>query len=163
MKISFRQEDDDKAKEKNVKKIRVSFDIEKMEKLMDSLMKDLVAGENGDKKPKNFTVGLKMRFDEQGQPVIESIGNVKKQEKVKVMPREPLVDVIKGEKDITVTAELPGVQEKDILLGVGKHFVEIKVEKPAFFKRIDFEDELEPKVFHSSLNNGIFELQVKKK
>jgi len=163
VRISFREDGEDAKKEKDVKKIRISFDMEKMEKLMDNLMKDMVESETGEKKPKNFTVGLKMRFDEQGQPVIEGIGNLKKQEKVKAGPREPLVDVIKGAKDVTVTAELPGVQEKDVLLAVGRHSIEIKVERPSFFKRIEFEEELNPKAFKSSLNNGIFELQVKKK
>jgi HSP20 family molecular chaperone IbpA len=164
MKINFKQEEDDKAKDKNVKKIRVSFDFEKMEHLVDNLMKDMVETETGEKRPnKPLTIGFKMRFDEKGQPVIENIGKVKPAgEKVNVKPREPLVDVIKGEKDITVTVELPGVQEKDIHLNVDAHSIEIKVENPSFFKRIEFEEELQAKECVSSLNNGIFEIQVKK-
>ena len=41
----------------------------------------------------------------------------------------PAVDVSEGEKDYTVTAELPGLEEKDIEVTVTDHLLTIKGEK----------------------------------
>jgi HSP20 family molecular chaperone IbpA len=168
VKISFRESDrenDNDPKKKPVKHFDLFFDFEKMEKLVDGMMKDMVQNETGELKGKKpLVLGFQMRFDDKGNPVIESIGNVKPaEEKFKVSPRAPLVDVIKSDKDVTVTAELPGAAEKDVKLEVGEHFIEIRVDKPAFYKRISFEESLRPESLKSNLNNGVLEVVVKRK
>ena len=165
VKISFREKDEGPEKKKKpARKFDVFFDFEKMEKLVDEMMKGMVQAETKEGEKKPLVMGFQLRFDDKGQPVVENVGNVKPAEKrLEVRPRAPLVDVIKSEKDITITAELPGAEEKDIKLEVGEHAVEIKVERPSFYKRISFEESLDSKKVKSSLKNGVYEIVVKKK
>jgi HSP20 family protein len=113
---------------------------------------------------KPLVYGFSMRVDEDGKPVISEFGNTARQGKQQ-NAREPLVDLINGERDITVVAELPGVEKKNLQLKVSKNALNIDVTDPErrFAKSVRLPTEVDEKASKASLKNGILEVVLKKR
>jgi len=77
--------------------------------------------------------------------------------------REPLTDVFEDEKMVTVIAELPGVEEKDIELKATERTLKISAETKdrKYSKEVELPVKVtgEPK---SSYRNGVLEVKLKK-
>ena len=141
------------------------IDFEKMEQIMDELIKNMFDEKELKQTRKPLILGFSIKIDENGKPRIQEFGNIKAtpQKTIVKKAREPLVDVIWSDKELTITAELPGVEKKDINLKIEKNKVIIGVEKPmSFYKEIYLEDKVLPKTVKASLKNGILEIVVKK-
>ena len=145
------------------------FDFNKLEDLVDKLMKQMEPQlpKNSDK-PVIF--GFSMRLGEDGNPVIEGIGEServaleKKTVKQQLLPKaiEPLIDVQSREKKILITVELPGVEKKDIRLNVlDEHSLEIIVAgQNSFYKRIIVPESIRQQKAEAELKNGILEISL---
>jgi len=116
---------------------------------------------------KPLVYGFSVRIDEDGKPVISEFGNATRQARSSGMPgaREPLVDLINGEREITVLAELPGVDKKHLQLKVTKNTLSINVTDPErrFTKTLRLPSEVEEKASKATLKNGILEVILKKR
>ncbi|NYZ78477.1 Hsp20/alpha crystallin family protein [Candidatus Micrarchaeota archaeon] len=116
---------------------------------------------------KPLVYGFSMRVDEDGKPVISEFGNTARQERgAKAQgAREPLVDLINGEKEITIVAELPGVEKKNLQLKVSKNALNVDVIDPErrFAKIVRLPAEVDEKASKASLKNGILEVVLKKR
>jgi len=113
-----------------------------------------------------YVYGFSMRTGPDGKPIIEEFGNVKPPSRE--MPsgeREPLVDVIEEEKQITVIAELPGVEKKDIRLKAAGKTLSIKVDTPErkYSKNIELPAEIKPESAKASYKNGVLEVRLERK
>lgn len=101
--------------------------------------------------------GFSINIRPGGKVNIEEFGNVKPEEKKISDEREPLVDVIDKEKSITVLAELPGVEEKDIKVSIkGKELV---VDVPNKFRK-KLALPAKARLNKKNYKNGVLELDL---
>ncbi len=91
--------------------------------------------------------------------------------------RTPVHDITETEKDVFVTAELPGVDKKDIDINISDEFVEIRVDKEtekkdkenyvrartAFYKKVALPTEIIPDKAEATYKNGVLEIKIPKK
>jgi HSP20 family protein len=78
--------------------------------------------------------------------------------------REPLLDIITDSEDITIVAELPGVN-KDLRLKADNKSLTLGsvAGERQYQKKIDLPDEIEPNTGKSTYKNGILEVSFKRK
>ncbi len=96
--------------------------------------------------------------------------------------RQPLVDVEDKGKTLQVTAELPGIDKKDIDISIDEEGIELKAETKSeqketekegyyyhersyqsFFRRIPLPTEVLPEKAKASFNNGVLSVEIPKK
>ncbi len=141
------------------------FDFEKIEEMMDKLVEGMVSGKEKVENSKPVVMGFQMRIGQNGLPEIKEFGNIKKgRGKPEIFEaREPLADVTESDKEIFVTAELPGVEKKDILLNSKKNGLTISAEgERKFFREIRVKQEVRPKTAKARFKNGILEVCLQK-
>jgi len=101
-----------------------------------------------------------------GTPKVETFGNIKKTpEGPKVdEEREPITDIFDEENEIVVIAEMPGIEENDLVIDLKEDILEISaVSKSRTYRK---ELLLPVKVIKENLShkfiNGILEIKIKK-
>jgi len=134
---------------------------------MDRMMRDVMSHDHpGDEPGKSYVYGFRMHTGPDGKPLVEEFGNVPKPG-VHEIPggREPLVDVIAGKEEITVIAELPGVDKKDIDLKADERGLQILVDNPGrrYHKELKMPSEVDPDTIKASYKNGILEVKLKRR
>ncbi len=81
--------------------------------------------------------------------------------------REPFADQIVDEKknELVITAEMPGVDKKDIKTNATETGLEIKAETKdrKYYKNLQLKAEIEPKSTKATYNNGILEIKARLK
>jgi len=117
--------------------------------------------------------GWSMTIGPDGKPVIREFGNIPKKERGLIKEveeeepvirkeREPLIDVIEGRDQISVVAEVPGVEKDEIDIECdGKELV-IKG-GDTYYKKLTLPAEVDPKDAKASYKNGILEVIFPKK
>jgi len=143
-------------------------ELEEMERNMLRLfegMKNVSLEKQGEGEP--YVYGFSMRVGPDGKPHIEEFGNIPGKrigtEEVS-MEREPLTDVIEGDKEISVIAELPGVEKKDINLSATEETLEIKVDTPErkYSKEVRLPAKVKAEITKASFKNGVLEVKLKR-
>ncbi len=112
--------------------------------------------------------GYSMTIGPDGKPIIREFGNVKRaNEPLKGITdkREPLVDVVEGEKQVRIIAEVPGVRKEDIDIRVDGRVLTVAVDTPdrKYEKRLQLPDSAVVDGAKSSYNNGILEITFGKR
>ncbi len=112
--------------------------------------------------------GYSMTIGPDGKPVIREFGNVKRSsEPLKGITdkREPLVDVVEGEKQVRIIAEIPGVRKEDIDIHVDGRVLTIAVDTAdrKYEKRLQLPETAILDGAKSSYNNGILEITFEKR
>jgi HSP20 family protein len=92
----------------------------------------------------------------------------------------PSMDVVESEKEFEITAELPGLEEKDVQVNVADNVLTIKGEKKAekeqkdknyrmfersygsFYRTLDLPDGINPDNIKATLSNGVLKVTVPK-
>jgi HSP20 family protein len=113
-----------------------------------------------------YVYGFTMRTGPDGKPIIEEFGNVRPPSReLPSGEREPLVDVIEDEKQVTVIAELPGVEKEDIKVKASGKNLSIKVDTPErkYSKNIALPAEVKSESAKASYKNGVLEIRFEKK
>jgi HSP20 family protein len=118
-----------------------------------------------------FIYGYSVKMGPDGKPIIREFGNMKPgfgegrpplnlQER-----REPLVDILEGDEEIKVIAELPGVDKDEIQLYITENTLTINVDKPQrkFYIELELPVEIEAESAKSNYLNGILETTLKKR
>jgi len=110
--------------------------------------------------------GFNVKIGEGGMPTIEKFGNVEvKKEQITLSEnREPLVDVIKRDSEITVIAEMPGIEEKDIHISLEDKTLNISAasRERSYHKSIPLHDIVDTKNYKYKYNNGVLEITLRK-
>lgn len=113
--------------------------------------------------------GYSVKIGPDGKPVVRKFGNID------AFPnllgggmavkgeREPLIDVIRGEGEIRVVAEVPGVAKEELKVTADENTVTIESVsgEQRYHKRIDLPETVDPRTAKSSYKNGILEVSVK--
>jgi HSP20 family protein len=115
-----------------------------------------------------YVYGFSITIGPDGKPIIQEFGNVRK---VRGKPsiveeREPLVDVFESENEVSVVAELPGVEKDKIDVKVtedGKTLIiNASNEKRKYYKEIELPARVDPSSAKASYKNGVLEVKLKK-
>lgn len=109
-----------------------------------------------------FVYGFSMRVGPDGKPQFNEFGNTRSaapQQEGGV--REPLTDVLEGDREVAVTVELPGVAKEDVNLHVSEDRVTIRVETGRkYYKEIQLPSPVVPKTTKATFKNGVLDLTI---
>lgn len=110
--------------------------------------------------------GFNVRIGPNGEPVINSFGNVRPS-KPKVNfseEREPLIDIIDVENIVTVLAEMPGIDRKSIRVTAAPDEIVIEAREAArnYYKAVRLPTSVDPTKSESRFHNGVLQLDFKK-
>jgi HSP20 family protein len=123
------------------------------------------------KEPKEggpYVYGFSMRVGPDGKPHIEEFGNVPggigAKGPLEISQREPLTDIIEGDKEISVVVELPGIEKKDINLDVSEDFLTINVNTPKrkYHKELKLPCKVKTDSAKATYKNGVLEVKLKR-
>lgn len=111
--------------------------------------------------------GFSVRTSLGGRPTVEPFGNVKSTPKGPVVEetREPIVDVFEEDSEVQVVGEMPGVDDRDIEMGIEGDILNISADTEGrkYQKEILLPFEVDPEPVFRAYKNGIFEVRLKKK
>ena len=115
-----------------------------------------------------FVRGFSVRKGPDGKPHIQEFGN-KPQRAPTGEPqiseeREPLTDLIEGEKTVSLTVEIPGVEKDDINLVVTEESLEITVDHPGrkYHKFLDLPCGVIPDTTKATYKNGVLDVEIER-
>jgi len=122
------------------------------------------------KEPKEggpYVYGFSMRIGPEGKPKIEEFGNIPSivSGRMKISGgREPLVDIIEGDKEISVIAEVPGVRKEDIELEIDENSLKINVDtaERKYHKELELPCEIKPEKVKATYKNGVLEVKMER-
>jgi HSP20 family protein len=101
-----------------------------------------------------------------GGPKVETFGNIKKTpEGPKVgEEREPITDVFDEKNELLIIAEMPGVEEKDIIIELKEDILIIsaKGQSRQYYKELLLTVKVKDTTISRKYNNGILEIRLKK-
>lgn len=115
-----------------------------------------------------FVYGFSMRVGPDGKPQIQQFGNTGP---VGPAPggvpgevlREPITDVLEMDHEVAITAELPGVEKKDINLHVAESRVTLRVDAPRkYHKVIELPAKVKPGTAKATYKNGILDVTIER-
>ncbi len=108
--------------------------------------------------------GIRIRTMADGRPSVQSFGNIKKTPKGPVVEevREPIVDVFEEPKEIHIVAEMPGIEEKDLNIGIKGDILNISAESEdrKYQKEILLSRPAKAEDMTWSYKNGMLEIKI---
>jgi len=144
--------------------------FEEMSKMINDMMKKVMNSDFFDDDffekidtEKPMVYGFSLKMDPEGKVKIDRFGNIEPEKKEVVVKkeREPLVDVMNKEKEITIIAELPGVSKKDINVSLKERGSVLVISVPKkFYKEINLPEKV--KIQKTNYKNGVLEITLKK-
>ncbi|MCD6171230.1 MAG: Hsp20/alpha crystallin family protein [Thermoplasmata archaeon] len=138
----------------------------KMQKYMNKIIRDAMEGRMPAGEGKPIIYGWSMRVGPDGKPHFTEFGNVTKERMLAEEPvREPLVDVIESNDKISVTAEVPGVEKKDINLEIidnNKLIIKVETAERKYYKEVELPAEVDEKSAKATYQNGVLDVELKK-
>lgn len=143
------------------------FDFDKVEKMMDDMMKSMIDNRSHfeSKENKPIVMGFSMKIGPDGKPIVKEFGHMPTEKTKRRISnfREPLTDVREMKNNYIITLELPGVEKKDIDVSVKNEKLVISTKAPNKFRKELFLEEIDDKKIKANLKNGILEISVPKK
>jgi HSP20 family protein len=116
--------------------------------------------------------GYSMTIGPDGKPNIQEFGNIKSlsgrgsfEQQSLSSEREPLIDISSTDKEVKIVAEMPGISKDKIKIDAYDKYVEIKSEDPErkYHKKIEMPEDIDINSARSNYNNGVLEINFKKK
>jgi HSP20 family protein len=151
-----------------MKHIEELINFDEIRRVMDDFMKRALGSGLGElRSDEPIVFGVNMRVGPDGKPVIQKFGNVRPTMKGPMVSdkREPLVDVIEREGDITVFVELPGVNKSQINLKTTDRTLTISApgEESDFYKEVKLPSAVDSKSAKANYKNGVLEVCLQKR
>ena len=118
---------------------------------------------------KSYVYGFNFQVGSDGIPKLNEYGNRPEQTKSnhQVTPEkiEPPTDVIDGDKEVSITVDIPGVEKEDIDLHITDNTLEITVNDPKrnYYKIINLPCDVNPKKSNVTYKNGVLNVIIKRK
>lgn len=101
-----------------------------------------------------------------GRPIVEPFGNIKKTPKGPKVEeeREPITDVFDEKEEVRVYAEMPGVNEVDIKLGLKEDILDISAQSGdrKYHKEVLLPVQVKKEGLSYTYKNGVLEVRIKK-
>lgn len=151
-------------------------EIERMQKEMEEMFSRMNHGLNDEEferfiKPgKSKVYGFSLKMGPNGKPIFQEFGNVKpsinkksKEPQLASDKRKPLIDVLKGKEEVTVIAEVPGAEKKDITLKPSEDtlILDVKGKYNKYFRTLNLPAKIVPSSIKWTYKNGILEVKLK--
>ncbi|MBU1613977.1 Hsp20/alpha crystallin family protein [bacterium] len=118
------------------------------------------------KKGMKGVFGFSVKTATGGKPIVKPFGNIKKTPKGPTVKeeREPMTDVFDEEEEIRVYAEMPGVNEEDVILDLKCDILDISAQTGdrKYQAEVLLPAKVKPETLTSSYKNGILEVRMKK-
>ena len=162
----------------------------RMQGMVNRIMEDAMKHANSPQRGEPFVYGFTMRVGKDGVPQIQPFGSAAKDapgapqqvDAAALGPadREPLTDIMVGEKDVAITIELPGVEKHDVNLRVAEDAVTVRAETAAhlrkaadvpyghvgegrrYHKRIQLPVKVVPSSAKATFKNGILDVTLQR-
>ena len=135
--------------------------IQRMHRRMNTLYRDILRGNLADR-PRVY--GWSFRINSHGKPVFQEFGNIPQLKTIQEPSesREPLVDIQETDKNIIVTAEIPGVSKDDVDLELTEDILIINVDSKdrRYYKEIKLPAEVDPDNSEATFNNGVLSITL---
>lgn len=121
------------------------------------------------KKPGVKYYGFYFTLDDKGRPIVREFGNIKPPEHLGLEEemgevREPLIEVVREGDKVRVTAEIPGVEKKDIKVKIiGEDTLEIRAEGESgrkYYKKVKLPALVDLNKAKSTYVNGILNVEL---
>ena len=143
--------------------------FDEMQKLFEStnfkeMIEGMLSGSLGSNK--RFIHGLSINMVPIGEPKIQGLGKhpLKQPQRAQsgYEEREPLADIIEGDKEVSITFEIPGVEKKDIDLNVTDDALEIMVNTPKkeYHNIFRLPCSVKPKTAETTYKNGVLDVVI---
>lgn len=140
-------------------------EMERIQNMMRSFMDPEVIKKLQESGGKPIVSGFSMKIGPNGKVDFKPFGNIQPvgEQPVVKDEREPLVDVINKPKEITVIAELPGVDKKEIKLKIVDDNKTLDIFVPhKFSKKVKLPKKVKPKLAKANYKNGVLEVNLVK-
>lgn len=146
--------------------------FDEMQKLFEStnfkeMIEEMLRGSLGS--DKRFIHSLNINIVPMGKPKTQGFGKhpLKKPQGTQRghEEREPLTDIIEGDKEISITIEIPSVEKEDIDLNVTDDTLEIMVNNPKrkYHKLLNLPCNVKPKTMETTYKNGVLDVVIQRK
>jgi len=117
---------------------------------------------------KPYIYGFSITIGPDGRPVIKEFGNVRRVQGKPVITeeREPLIDVFESGDEVTVIAEMPGVEKEKIDVKVTEDgrtlIINASDSNRRYYKEVELPAKVDPASAKASYKNGVLEVKLKK-
>ncbi|HPC28258.1 MAG TPA: Hsp20/alpha crystallin family protein [Candidatus Methanomethylicus sp.] len=144
------------------------WDLDRLDELMESFMNEAFESLKSAEKAYGSPIyyGFSVSVGPDGKPMISEFGNVRPGLEGPELREEisPLVDIMDSNDRVTVFAELPGVDKKEIDLKVSEDSLTISVskEKRKYYKEVALPFNIKPATAKASYKNGVLEVSLEK-
>lgn len=141
----------------------------RMQGMVGKIMEDAMKHATGPRRSDPFVYGFSMRIRKDGTPDLQPFGSAMGavpggEVGIEAGSREPLTDIVEGEKEVAVTVELPGVEKQDVNLHVAEDVLTVRVEKGRrYHKQIHLPAKVVPSSAKATFKNGILDVTLKRK
>ena len=142
----------------------------RMQGMISKIMEDAMKHASSPQREQPFVYGFSMRIGKDGVPQLTPFGSASNPVTHAIDPsqeevREPLTDVLEGDKEVAVTVELPGVEKENVSLHVGDDAVTVRVDKGPrrYRKTIQLPSKVVPSSAKATFKNSILDVTVQRK
>lgn len=148
---------------------KIDEEFEKMREYIDNIFKKTFRERPELEKGTPFIYGISMRVGKDGKPHIREFGNTKQKSLVPgknlLDGQEPLTDIIEGEKSISITVELSGVEKEEINLITTNETLTIDVNTAdrKYHKVIEYPCEVDLDSIRATFKNGVLDITINRK
>jgi HSP20 family protein len=101
-----------------------------------------------------------------GKPKVETFGNIRKTAEGPVVEeeREPITDLFDEEEEVVIIAEMPGIEEADLVIDLKDDMLDISAERNSrkYHKELLLPAKMDKEKMVVKYNNGILEIKIKK-
>jgi len=141
-------------------------EFRKMEDRLSKIFDEMPGVESGMMEREPYIYGFSIRTGQGGKPTINEFGNIKRMRVEEELSegREPLIDIIEGRDELTIVAELPGVEREDIklLLEDDTLIIDVEREERRYYKRLQLPVNVKGGNVKYTYKNGILEVKLKR-
>ena len=141
-------------------------EFRKMEERLSKIFDEMPGIESEIMEREPYIYGFSIRTGQGGKPTINEFGNIKRIGVGKDVSegREPLIDIIEGKKELTIVAELPGVEREDINLRLEGNtlIIDVDREERRYYKRLQLPKNVTEEGMAYIYKNGILEVKLRR-